>query len=360
MEGSRIGRIVAALGLSSFPDNGQVTLEALAATVAATKPADPAASSEGMPATGGGAHAARRTSSEASQEGVLPRFLQLPPSASVPERVSFSSLAAYGRCPRQFYLERMLGLDLAGDGGGQRRGGLRGRGFGETGAEEAGQDFVVESVLDADEAHSGRDVGVVVHRLLERLAVSAERPSVAAVREAAGETLSDLGVRLPLTEEERVVALTLAVWDSPVAVRLSLASAAREEPLFFALGGTVVSGIMDLVCREPECWLVTDYKTNALRGRSVAEVAEPYALQCALYGLAALRAGAPAVQMDLLFLESPEGLVTVQYGLDDIVRLERELIGTIAGLRQGNYPRQTGKECEQCSVATLCGNMVAD
>ncbi len=81
----------------------------------------------------------------------------------------------------------------------------------------------------------------------------------------------------------------------------------------YVVGGTVVSGIMDLLCKEPACWLVTDYKTNALRGRSVSEVAEPYGLQCAVYGLAALRAGAPAVQMDLVFLEEPGQPVTVRY-----------------------------------------------
>ena len=202
-----------------------------------------------------------------------------------------------------------------------------------------------ESLLDADEQHAGRDVGILVHRLLERLAVGGERPALAAVREAAGEALSALGMRLSAQELERAVALTSALWDSPVAGRLSLASAAREEPFFFAVGGTVVSGVMDLVCREPDCWLVADYKTNALRGRSVAEVAESYALQCAVYGLAALRAGAPAVQMDLVFLESPDEPVTVRYGRDDVSRLERELIEAFSGLRRGELPAAGAARC---------------
>jgi ATP-dependent exoDNAse (exonuclease V) beta subunit len=274
-----------------------------------------------------------------------PSFLQLPSITAVPERLSFSALAAYGRCPRQFYLERVLGLDLA-DKGRQD--------------EEAGSDLPGESLLDADEKHAGRDVGILVHRLLQILAVGGERPALSAVRAAAGKALLAMGLRLSAQELERAVILASALWDSPVAGRLSLVSAAREEPFFFAAGGTVVSGIMDLVCREPDCWLVADYKTNALRGRPVTEVAESYALQCAVYALAALRAGAPAVKMDLVFLESPGEVVTVRYGRDDVSRLERDLTQAFSGLRRGSFPRQAGKACERCSVAIVCGNMVAD
>ena len=46
------------------------------------------------------------------------------------------------------------------------------------------------------------------------------------------------------------------------------------------------------------------------RGARSAELAEAYALQGQVYCLAALRAGAPAVQMDLLFLERPREPVT--------------------------------------------------
>ncbi len=264
---------------------------------------------------------------------------------AAPERLSFSALAAYGRCPRQFYLERALGLDLADE---------------VRGGEEAEHDLSNESLLDADEQHSGRDVGILVHRLLERLAVSGERPALAVVRAAAGEAQSEMGLRLSAQGVERAVALTSALWDSSVAGRLSLASAAREEEFFFAAGGTVVSGIMDLVCREPDCWLVADYKTNALRGRPVTEVAESYALQCSVYGLAALRAGAPAAQMDLVFLESPGEVVTVRYGRDDVSRLERELTQACGGLRRGDFTRQAGKVCEHCSVRAVCSDMVAE
>ncbi len=348
MEGSRIGRIVAGLGLSAFPASGEVaSVEGLSAAVVGVAPAaatQPRAAASGADA-GGFGDTPGFGDAVVSPEPDPPRFLELPSANSAPTRLSFSALAAYQRCPRQFYLERVLGLTIAGEVSTDEKG------YPETSR---------EPLLDADEARAGRDVGILVHRLLEQSAVSSARPDAEAVRSAAVGALEQLGMRLSAQELERAVALTLAVWDSPVAGRLGLESAAREAQFLYAVGGTVVSGIMDLLCREPECWLVTDYKTNALRGRPVAEVAEPYALQCAVYGLAALRAGAPSVQMDLLFLEDPSEMVSVNYDSVDVSRLERELIGAFSGLRQGSFPRQTGKECERCPVVAVCKAMVAD
>jgi hypothetical protein len=254
-------------------------------------------------------------------------------------------LAAYQRCPRQFYLERVLGLASGGEA------------LTDTQGDPA---TPREPLLDAEEAHAGRDVGILVHRLLEQSAVCSLRPDAEAVRSAAAGALAELGMRLSAEEFERAVSLTLAVWDSPVANRLGQESATREVPFQYAVGGMVVAGIMDLLCREPGCWLVTDYKTNALRGRPVAEVAEPYSLQCAMYGLAALRAGAPAVRLETLFLEEPGAIVSVKYDSGDVSALERELIEAFSALRQGSFPRRTGRECERCPVAAVCKAMVAD
>ncbi len=145
-----------------------------------------------------------------------------------------------------------------------------------------------------------------------------------------------------------------------MAGRFASPAAEREAPFFFSAEGVVVTGIMDHLCREPECWFVSDYKTNALRGRAVAEVAEPYGLQCVVYGLAALRAGAPAVQLDLVFLERPEEPVSVKYLSQDLTRLERELTQAFSGVVRGEYPRKVGDGCAFCSVAGVCGAMVAD
>ena len=131
-------------------------------------------------------------------------------------------------------------------------------------------------------------------------------------------------------------------------------------PFFFVSEGVRVTGIMDLVCREEDCWYVTDYKTNSLRDRSIELISQGYALQCAVYGLAALRAGAPAIQMELAFLERPGEPVSVKYHSADMPALEREFALAVQGLRQGHYARREGEECALCAVRATCGRMVAE
>jgi ATP-dependent helicase/nuclease subunit A len=340
MEKSRIGRIVTALGLPAFPATGEtVAVPGLSAEVAGVMgaPGEPPREHrpEGAPAG----------PAEALDADAAPCFVDLPAATAPPARISFSAFAVYKACPRQFLLQHMLGLSFTDVAQTME-------------PDEVGAPHL--PVMDGEEAHAGREVGVLVHRLLERLAVSAERPTAGAVHAEANRALTDLGLRLSDEHLQRAEALTLALWDSPVAGRLSSHLAAREESFFFSTAGMLVNGIMDLVCREPDCWLVTDYKTNALRGRSVVEVAQPYASQCALYALAALRAGAPAVQMDLLFLEDPSEPVTVRYTREDMPGLERDLLGSVTELRQGSFPRNVSEACERCGAAQICANMVAD
>jgi ATP-dependent helicase/nuclease subunit A len=142
-----------------------------------------------------------------------------------------------------------------------------------------------------------------------------------------------------------------------VAAGLSAPSARREAPFFFAQAETVVSGVMDLIFVDDGRWHIVDYKTNALSGRSPNELATDYRLQGVVYRLAALRAGAPAVQMDFVFLEMPGDPVTVRSGPQDMPSLADELDEALAGLRQGRFPAIHGENCGRCSVAGLCGGM---
>ncbi len=103
-----------------------------------------------------------------------PRLLELPTVAPAPTRVSYSSLAAYQRCPRRFYLERVLGLGLEG----------RVLVFGED-ASGGTISRDAHELFDDSESHSGRDVGILVHRLLEQLARDGRRPDTSIVRESA-------------------------------------------------------------------------------------------------------------------------------------------------------------------------------
>ncbi len=73
-----------------------------------------------------------------------------------------------------------------------------------------------------------------------------------------------------------------------------------------------------------------------------------------MYRLAALRAGAPAVQMDFVFLERPGDPVMVRSGPEDMSSLTDELDEALAQLRQGRFPAVAGENCARCTVANLC------
>ncbi len=336
----RIARIAGALGLDAVPAPGEaVLLEGLDAVV------------RGVDST---AEARRRgheqdgeseSESPPSFEGrpvACPQFIETLPRFGLYRQVSFSALAAYQRCPQQFYLEHVLGLKLTGE---------------EPVREEDDAGTWQHSLLDPEEQHAGRDVGLLVHALLERAPATGEAPARAALLDEAEEWRRRTGVHLSREALERAVELTSAFWLSPVAAGLSAPSARREAPFFFAQAETVVSGIMDLVFVDNGCWYIVDYKTNALSGRSTSELALEYRLQGVVYRLAALRAGAPAVQMDFVFLERPSDTVMVRSSPEDMPLLADELDEALAGLRQGRFPATNGENCGRCVVASLCGGM---
>ncbi len=103
-----------------------------------------------------------------------------------------------------------------------------------------------DSLLDPEEQHAGRDVGLLVHASW-RGACAGGPPETAALLEEARGWQRQAGVHLSQVALERAVNLTRAFWSSPLAVGLSAPSSRREAPFFFAQAETVVSGIMDLV-----------------------------------------------------------------------------------------------------------------
>ncbi|MBN1629061.1 MAG: PD-(D/E)XK nuclease family protein, partial [Thermoleophilia bacterium] len=346
LDDCRIGRIAAGLGLDALPAEGASVpipgLDAVARAMPMTV-ADQSAR-----------HEAPDVAIPAVSAHACPQFLGVESRAAGLRQVSFSALAAYDRCPRQFYLERVLGLGAPVEPGSP---GVP-PGAGETpGDDDDGPVLDGGSVLDDDEQRSGRDVGLLVHALLERLPLEPGRPPEAELREEAARWLGEAGVRLAPADLDRAVDLTLAFWDSPVAVERTAPTALREAPFFFAQGEVMVSGIMDLVSRPVGLWRIIDYKTNALKGRAPSEVASNYDLQALTYCLAALKAGAPAVRMDLVFLERPGEPVTREYSQEHVATLEGQLEDALEGLRRGRFPLRPNGYCASCPVADLCGGM---
>ena len=120
------------------------------------------------------------------------------------------------------------------------------------------------------------------------------------------------GVELGEAEVEDIRALVAAFAGSPLCARLAGARRLRREaPFAFALeragGGPLVNGFLDVVALEPDGGvLIVDYKSDRLEGAEPAEIVErDYATQRVVYALAALRDGAPRVEVAYCFLERP-------------------------------------------------------
>jgi ATP-dependent exoDNAse (exonuclease V) beta subunit len=332
VEAAPIGRILTALGLQAFPDSGsEVPLDDLAASVIAVRYAE-----EDTLDDLGDEPASRCDPEEAPE----PCFLHLQPPGTAPRQLSFSALATFGRCPRRFYLQRVLGL---GYGAGPANG---------DGTPDA--DSPEESLLDDVESFAGREVGLLVHALLERAELDGPTPTAEALRDQAAAAATQVVPGLSDEGIQRAAQLVAAFWDSPLACHPELGSALREEPFFFVHGEVGIHGVMDVLMQSDTQWRIVDYKSNSLAGREAREVAEAYRLQADLYCLAALKAGAPAVSMSFLFLERPEEPVVLECRAGDRELLEARLDAILRGIRESNFPAHMGGGCATCGVESFC------
>lgn len=265
-------------------------------------------------------------------------------------RVSFSSLAEYDRCPRGYYLQRVLGLGrwMEDDWSGIAQ---------PVGAfeDEAAESPSGESTRDLSVGleTDGRLVGTLVHAALEKLVLGPE-PDLREVRTA----IRDAAMALVCEEPdpallERAAGLALAFWRTPYARLGGPTSGRTEVPFLFSRGDTLVSGTIDLLYIQEESWAVIDYKTNRLKGRATEAAAVAYRLQGELYGLACLLAGATAVTVAFVFLESPDHVVSTAYGPADRPALEQRLDGALLGPAEGSFPVNLAG-CFACRLHGLC------
>jgi hypothetical protein len=126
----------------------------------------------------------------------------------------------------------------------------------------------------------------------------------------------------------------------------------REERFAFRLAGVLITGALDVLAREPSRMLVIDYKTDRLEGADPAQVvSDRYATQRLIYALAVLRAGAPAVEVEHLFLERVDEPVSATFTREHAPTLEAELSRLAGGVLRREFAvteRPHRAICEGC------------
>ncbi|MBX5442674.1 MAG: PD-(D/E)XK nuclease family protein, partial [Solirubrobacteraceae bacterium] len=257
-----------------------------------------------------------------------------PAAPAAPAALSYTALELYRRCGYRFHVQRVLGLpDRPAPPGAQpadagERGGL-----------------------------SARVRGVVVHALLEELDLGAPArpPDPDRIRALARRE----GARAGEADVQHVARLVAALSASEPGRRLAAARRLRREHEFaFTLDGELLVGVVDALAVEPDGgWLVVDFKTDRLPGDADVEalVARDYAIQRDLYALAALRAGAPRVEVVHLFLERPDAPASAAFGPGDVAALEARVRALTGPLARGEHPLAAHPHAGICATCPARG-----
>ena len=208
--------------------------------------------------------------------------------APAPATLSYSSLTRYAACPYRFHLERHLGLP------------------------EVEPPAHLREAVAPEDGLDPRVRGSLVHELLEGLEHGAPAPGEEAVRAIA----ATYEVELTPEDVADLLGMVAAFAASELSARLGAAPAVHREHWFaFPLmaDGPLVNGVVDVLAEEADgTALVVDYKSDRVGDADLEALVEAsYGVQRRIYGLACLRAGAPAVEVVHIFLErAAEPVVT--------------------------------------------------
>jgi ATP-dependent helicase/nuclease subunit A len=237
-----------------------------------------------------------------------------------PERLSYSALQQYARCPYRFHLQRELRLP----------------------EERIPAPVASPPAAPVPPPLDPRLRGTLAHVLLEELDFAQPAPPDPEAVRALG-----LAHDTELTEAEvqDIRAIVAAFGASPLCGRLAAAPRVTREGAFaFALdpdgGGPLVNGFVDVLAHGPDGdALIVDYKSDRLDGADpAAVVAADYATQRLVYALAALHDGAPAVEVSYCFLERPAEPVSERFEAAEAPELAERLQVLAASLLAGERP----------------------
>ena len=196
--------------------------------------------------------------------------------------------------------------------------------------------------------------GGLAHSLLESIDFARPEPPDA---EAVAALAERHGVPVSADDVEDLRAIVGAFARSPLCERLAGAEAVRREAGFaFSLepggGGSLVNGFVDVIATEPGGGrLIVDYKTDRLDGADPAEVLDrDYATQRVVYALAALRDGAPRVDVAYCFLERPGEPVVRGYTAADADALQEQVVSLARGVLDERYEVTPTPHRELCAT----------
>lgn len=287
----------------------------------------------GLAAPGGGAPAAAPPPDPAGPPAAAAAPDPAPPAPA--SALSYTALAAYRRCGYRFYVQRVVGLpDVPAPPGALPVGAAAAGGLG------------------------ARVRGVVVHALLEELDLGAPArpPDPERVRALARRE----GARASEADVEHVGRLVVALSASEPGRRLAAARRLRREHEFaVTLDDELLVGVIDALAVEPDgSWLVVDFKTDRLDDPDAdleALVDRDYGIQRDLYALAAIRAGAPRVEVVHLFLERPGEPASATFAAADAAELEARVRALTGPLARGEYPLTPHPHAALCGTCPARG-----
>ena len=234
-----------------------------------------------------------------------------------PATLSYSSLAAHARCGYQWYLRRVLQLPEVAAVDLQPLGGF---------------------------SDAARRRGSIAHSVLELADLSADAPALDADAVRAG--AAAIEERLDDADIDDQLALAAAFLDGPWRARAAAARTVQREVAFAfplqsgAPDGPLLNGVIDLLAHEQDGgMLVVDHKTDRIADDTDLEtlVARDYAIQRAVYALAALRAGAVRVEVAHVYLQTG-GAASAVYTPADAEALEALVQAASGALLAGEFP----------------------
>lgn len=262
--------------------------------------------------------------------------------------IPVTALMTYERCPRRYYLERVVGYPSGG-----------------RAAKKAGSSADFSSANLSRLNLSAAVRGSIAHRVLQWLSSPSEAERVTR------EVISREGIIEPASAKRafaevyplirkylggQVFAEVLRARESGIAVE-------SEKPFLVRVVDYLISGTIDKIIPAAEGKVrIVDFKTNEIPPGKVEEVAREYILQIQAYSMAAERLWGYRVKEGLLYFLYPDVTYPVSIEAVDRGALEARILGLCRGASAPGglvqFEARRGDACFRCPVLEPCRMLV--